>query len=109
MATSRPADALGASAASSPGARPSGDNDHLAQLGQGIVEGTIASAKSTRLFADDGEIEKEYVSPVLVQANLARRSFCHAVERLGKIMVVILADKILTASAKEFATADLQE
>lgn len=46
---------------------------------------------------------------MLVQAELACRSFRHAVERLGKIMVVIPADKILAASAREFATADLQD
>jgi hypothetical protein len=62
-----------------------------------------------RLFANDGEIEKEYFSPVLVQANLARRSICRAVEGLGETMVAIPADKLLSASAKEFATADLQD
>ena len=68
----------GASVASTSGARPSGDNDHLALLGQGIVDSSASRGKSTRLFANDGEIEKEYFLPVLVQANLARRSLRRA-------------------------------
>ena len=105
------ADASGASAASTPGARPSGDDDLLARLGQGIVDGTAARAQGecTKVYANDGEIEKEHFSPVLVQTNLARRSLCLAVERLGELMVVIPAEKILSASAKEFASADLQD
>jgi hypothetical protein len=86
-----------------------GDDDTLALLGQGIVDAYAAGGESAKVFANDSEIEKEYFSPVLVQTNLARRSLCHAVERLGELMVVIPAEKLLSASAKEWATAELQD
>ena len=56
-----------------------GVNAHLALMGQGIL-GDFARRIHTRVKY--AEIEKEFF-PVLVQANLASRSLCHAV-KLGE-------------------------
>jgi hypothetical protein len=92
------------------GAPPIGDDAHLALLGQGIADATAFRTSNCPAFANDAEIEKENFSPLLVETNAARRKICAAVEKLGTLLVDLpAADKILNASARKFATANLRD
>jgi hypothetical protein len=60
-------------------------------------------------FSSDKAIEDECFSPLLLATNAARRKLCTAVVHLGALLVDMQEDKILAASAKEFAEVDLQD
>ena len=108
-ASKRPRAATAGNAEAPSGAPPIGDDSHLALLGQGIADAAASRTSNAPAFANDAEIEKEYFSPLLVETNAARRKICAAVEKLGTLLVDMPADKILSASAREFAQAKLQD
>jgi hypothetical protein len=91
------------------GAPPIGDDAHLALLGQGIADAAASRTSNAPAFANDAEIEKEYFSPFLVDTNAARRKICATVEKLGTLLVDLPADRILSASSRDFTTAALRD
>jgi hypothetical protein len=59
-------------------------------------------------LATPASLESEYFSPLLVDANLARRKVCAAIEQVCALIVDMLPDQILSASPSAFAEAPLR-
>ena len=94
--------------ASTPSAAGASGDDSIARQGEAFASDARGRATAPTAFASTTSIEAEYFTPMLVDANLARRKVCTAIERMGAQLVEIPADKILSATSSEFAQAPLR-
>jgi hypothetical protein len=93
----------------SPAPAGAGGDEGIASLGANLVEAASARTAHASVFSAHTSIEAEHFSPILVEANLARRAVCAEIERIGALLVEVPAEKILAISSSEFARAPLRE
>ena len=96
-------------AAPSPAPAGAGGDEGTASLGANLAEAASERTAHAYVFSVHTTIEAEHFSPILVEANLARRAVCAEIERIGALLVEVPAEKILAILSAELARAPLRE
>ena len=85
-----------------------GGDEGISALGANLADSLRALTAGSSAFVTHSSLEAEHFTPLLVEANLARRGVCAEIEHVGALLVELPSDKILSVSSKEFAKAPLR-